>query len=249
MDTNDKKAKMNWLATASLSLGVASIILWEFSIIPILAVGFGMISLFQKKNVINATIGVALGIVFLIVRIGTGHIDRSFLYAPSTDLPQASTLTTPQNPTPTEVQQIPTMSILESPVQTTTTADSVYAYNQQLCDSRKENLEKSAREYNGTQNIEDRGNNYGPSYCFENKKIEHIYYSEVLDSCLHVERIDTWCGQNVSGPYNTLAYEYFYLFNGDTGGEIGSVRTISRGEGYENYSKMEVIINNLLRLK
>jgi len=68
------KEKKDGFATASVVLGILSIFLWEFSIIPILAIIFGIIGI--KKTLKNEKIGLSsaitgliLGILFLIVRI------------------------------------------------------------------------------------------------------------------------------------------------------------------------------------
>lgn len=70
------KKIINKSVTISLCLGIASIFLWEFSIIPILAVVFGMIGFIRDKKNWEAWIGITLGIIFIIVRISSGYIDR-----------------------------------------------------------------------------------------------------------------------------------------------------------------------------
>src|SRR5680860_294480 len=67
---------LNKSVTISLWLGIASIFLWEFSIIPILAVVFGMIGFIRDKKNWETWIGITLGIIFIIVRISNGYIDR-----------------------------------------------------------------------------------------------------------------------------------------------------------------------------
>jgi len=72
------KDKKHWSSIASLWLGIASIFLWEFSIVPILAIIFGTIGLIRDKKRWMAGIGLALGIIFLVIRINHGFIDRGF---------------------------------------------------------------------------------------------------------------------------------------------------------------------------
>ena len=65
--------KKDWFSIASICLGVASIILWEFSIIPMLAIIFGSVGLFNgSEKKVRAGIGIVLGVVFLLVRITHG---------------------------------------------------------------------------------------------------------------------------------------------------------------------------------
>ena len=47
---SQKKEKKEWTSITSLSLGIASIFLWEFSLIPILAVIFGGIGLVRDAK-------------------------------------------------------------------------------------------------------------------------------------------------------------------------------------------------------
>ena len=81
----------HWAAIASLTLGIISIFLWEFSIFPILAIIFGIIGLINSEKTWMAQIGLVLGIVFLIVRFNAGFIDRGFIdVSPDKDIPQIS---------------------------------------------------------------------------------------------------------------------------------------------------------------
>lgn len=64
----------NKFASAAFWLGLLSIILWELSAIPIIAITFGLIALIQiHKSKDNGTfaaiIGIILGVLFLLVRI------------------------------------------------------------------------------------------------------------------------------------------------------------------------------------
>lgn len=87
----EQKPKKDNVTTSSLVLGLLSVFLWEFSIIPILAIIFGAIGLARGKNKWQAGIGVALGVIFLIVRINQGYIDRGLIKTSSSDAtPQAS---------------------------------------------------------------------------------------------------------------------------------------------------------------
>lgn len=70
-----EKIKNNKSAVISLCFGVASVIFWEFSLIPILAIVFGVVGLIRDKKKWLAGIGIALGIIFLVVRIGHGSIN------------------------------------------------------------------------------------------------------------------------------------------------------------------------------
>ncbi len=72
--------KENLMSSAGLWLGIASVFLFEFSIVPILAIIFSVIGIYNgikngKQNW-QAWIGLLLGIVYLVVRISMGHVDR-----------------------------------------------------------------------------------------------------------------------------------------------------------------------------
>ena len=103
MENQQTKSNNNRIATIGLCLGVASIFLFEFSIFPILAVVLGIIALTRKQTKWKAITGITLGIIFLLVRISLGHIDRIIpgqmnnLQETSTE--QATTASfTPSNP-------------------------------------------------------------------------------------------------------------------------------------------------------
>jgi len=68
----------NGLSIVSICLGIAAVFLWEFSVISILAIIFGIVGLIFNKNKWTPGIGVVLGLIFLLVRISQGHIDRGF---------------------------------------------------------------------------------------------------------------------------------------------------------------------------
>lgn len=79
MNNQNHKPKRDWTPTASIYFGIASVFLWEFSIIPILAVVFGVIAIIGgTQNKWKTLIGIALGIIFLVLRISHGYIDRGF---------------------------------------------------------------------------------------------------------------------------------------------------------------------------
>lgn len=65
--------KKTTAATLSFWLGLGSIFLWEFSLIPLLAIGFGIWSRDKEQNPYNdgGLVGIGLGIIFLIVKIVT----------------------------------------------------------------------------------------------------------------------------------------------------------------------------------
>ena len=60
------------LSSVSFWLGIASIFLWGFSIVPILAIVFGVTGIVRKEDSWKATVGIGLGLIFLAVRIFTG---------------------------------------------------------------------------------------------------------------------------------------------------------------------------------
>lgn len=77
MNNKEHKTSKDWTTVTSLYLGIASIFLWEFSIVPILAVIFGVIGLLSGgKNEWKAWSGVVLGVVFLVVRMSVNHVDN-----------------------------------------------------------------------------------------------------------------------------------------------------------------------------
>ncbi len=69
---NTRHEKSEWASTSSLWTGIASIFLWGFSIVPILAIIFGITGIVRKEDSWKATVGILLGIVFLIVRVYAG---------------------------------------------------------------------------------------------------------------------------------------------------------------------------------
>lgn len=57
-------------------LGLASIFLWEFSLVPILAVVFGGIGLTKSNDkALSSLTGIILGLIFLVVRIWHGSVE------------------------------------------------------------------------------------------------------------------------------------------------------------------------------
>ena len=99
MSNEQYKVKANLSSFLSLCLGIVSVFLWEISIIPILAIVLGIIGLIRDKKKLVAGIGLALGIIFIIVRFTHGYIDRGFLNTPLTDNAlQESTMPTISNP-------------------------------------------------------------------------------------------------------------------------------------------------------
>lgn len=79
-----------WPSIISLCLGIASVILWEFSIIPILAIIFGVIGLIRDKKRWMAGIGLTLGTIFLVVSIANGPRTGIFSnISPSNGVPQS----------------------------------------------------------------------------------------------------------------------------------------------------------------
>ena len=72
--------KENLISSLGLWLGIASVFLFEFSIVPMLAIIFSVIGIYNgiksgKQNW-QAWAGLLLGIVYLVVRISMGNIDR-----------------------------------------------------------------------------------------------------------------------------------------------------------------------------
>ena len=98
MGNKQDKVKAHWSSVVSLGLGIASIFLWEFSIIPILAIGFGILAAFRtKNNEWQMWVGIILGLVFLVVRISHGHMVGIFsnTYSSSNNTPQISAVPAP----------------------------------------------------------------------------------------------------------------------------------------------------------
>ena len=110
---SQKKEKKEWTSITSLCLGIASVFLWEFSIIPILAVIFGGVGLVRDANKWKAGVGLALGIIFVVVRIAHGHIDWGFYnVSPDNGAPQTSSAPTTQAPIlPSSTVPTPTSAI------------------------------------------------------------------------------------------------------------------------------------------
>ena len=68
------KIKTNTLSIVATWFGLVSIFLWDFSLIPILAIIFGIIAIFEirrekTEGTPNAWTGIGLGVIFLIVRL------------------------------------------------------------------------------------------------------------------------------------------------------------------------------------
>jgi len=93
-----QESDSKWSSVTGLCLGIASVILWEFSIIPILAIIFGGIGLIRDKKRWMAGVGLALGIIFLLVRISQGPIVGVFsnTYSSSNNTQQVSTVSKQQ---------------------------------------------------------------------------------------------------------------------------------------------------------
>jgi cyclophilin family peptidyl-prolyl cis-trans isomerase/phage shock protein PspC (stress-responsive transcriptional regulator) len=72
MENQQTKSNSDRIATIGLCLGIASIFLWEFSIIPILAIILGVVSLIRRKTKWKAIVGIVLGLIFFAVRINQG---------------------------------------------------------------------------------------------------------------------------------------------------------------------------------
>lgn len=75
MENQQTKSNSDRIATIGLCLGIASIFLWEFSIVPILAIILGVVSLVRGKTKWKSIVAIVLGIIFLLLRISQGHID------------------------------------------------------------------------------------------------------------------------------------------------------------------------------
>ena len=79
MDNEEQeKIRGNGFSVTSVCLGIASMIFWEFSIIPISAILAGILGAIYDRKKWLAGIGIILGIVFLIVRISHGNVDMGF---------------------------------------------------------------------------------------------------------------------------------------------------------------------------
>lgn len=105
---NDHGNRGEWASVTSLVAGVASVILWEFGIIPILAVVFGIIGLVRDEKKWKAGIGLLLGTVFLVVRISQGHIDGIFSNSYTNNTPSRAPSAISQQTSVTEIlPQIP----------------------------------------------------------------------------------------------------------------------------------------------
>lgn len=61
--------KKHWSSNASFWLGIISIFLWDFSIIPVLAIVFGGVSLKEEGSNWKAWTGLVLGALFIIVKV------------------------------------------------------------------------------------------------------------------------------------------------------------------------------------
>jgi hypothetical protein len=94
MENQQTKSNSDRIATIGLCLGIASIILWEFSIVPILAIILGVASLIRRKTKWKAIVAIVLGIIFLLLRISHGYIGKGT--NSSNTIPQA--VVTPSQP-------------------------------------------------------------------------------------------------------------------------------------------------------
>lgn len=131
MTNEHHKSDLNkdWASVTSLCFGVASIFLFEFSIVPIMAIIFGIIGLGNSgEKKYKALAGLVLGVIFLLVRISQGHIDRSVVNIPSNDNPrQTSTIPTPQ--TSATIIEQPTSSGSSSIIQSSLISNPLYLQN------------------------------------------------------------------------------------------------------------------------
>jgi hypothetical protein len=101
---NEKTNIGGWAPIVSLCLGIASIILWELSIIPILAIIFGIVGLMKaSEKKWMSGLGLVLGIAYLAVRLTHGHSEGIFM---STAPQEASSQTA------SPVQQMPQQGTL-----------------------------------------------------------------------------------------------------------------------------------------
>jgi hypothetical protein len=101
----------HWSSVASICFGIVSIFLWEFSIIPILAIVFGVIGLVRDEKKWKAGIGIVLGIIFIAVRINHGYIDRGF-----PNPPVGTGISTAPLPTPTSTLSPASPSLTKSEI-------------------------------------------------------------------------------------------------------------------------------------
>lgn len=85
------KEKSHWSSIVALTAGIASVFLWEFSLVPILAIVFGVVGLLRDRKKWMSGAGLALGIVFLVLRFSHGYMDRGLSLVPSG--PAATTTT------------------------------------------------------------------------------------------------------------------------------------------------------------
>lgn len=94
------KEKSHWSSIVAFTAGIASVLLWEFSLIPILAIIFGIIGLVRDKKKWMAATGLVLGVIFLVVRISHGQMRGIFsnIIPSSNGASQTSSAPTTQTP-------------------------------------------------------------------------------------------------------------------------------------------------------
>jgi hypothetical protein len=67
--TSDQKENLGRVSSIiSICAGVAAVFLWEFSIISIIAIIFGIIGTITDKNKWRPVIGLGLGLIYLVAR-------------------------------------------------------------------------------------------------------------------------------------------------------------------------------------
>lgn len=126
---------------------------------------------------------------------------------------------------------------------TTTNNNEEFSLKQE-CYKYKDNLDKEVEKFNSEQKLEKRGDNNGLfSYCKETQELKEIFYSNKLNSCVHVIIEKTLCQPDQNVVFN-VSYEYQNLYNTLTNEKVESFRTISRGTPFENADEVQAEIDS-----
>lgn len=68
MNRFNTQHEKHWSSTASIWLGGLSVFLWDFSIIPVLAIVFGSVSLKEEGSNWRAWVGIVLGVLYIMTK-------------------------------------------------------------------------------------------------------------------------------------------------------------------------------------
>lgn len=136
-----------------------------------------------------------------------------------------------------------------------------FLFEQKLkCNSLKLSIENVIKDYNSQQKLERLSQNNAltpddPQQTYgmylNSKELNDFFYSPKLNTCLYVEiartSLKTSGDSELGSPieYWNPVYEYYNFIDALTGTTINSIRTISRGEKYDDFNDVQKTTNDL----